>query len=145
MSQPLRRFVDAGSTLDNLREHAQRLIGLQQHVDAALPAALAAACHVANMRDGTLLIHADNGAVAAKLRQATPRLAEALGAQGVPLAGIKIAIRPIHAAPPERPPTRRAVSSHAQQDMQSLANRLPPDDPLRMALERFVTRSRFTP
>ena len=142
MSQPLRRFVDAGSTLENLRVHAQRLVELQHHVDAALPAALAATCHVANIKDGTLLIHADNGAVAAKLRHATPRLLEALCAQGVPLVSVKIATRPVRAAPPERPPPHRTVSSHTQQDMQTLASRLPPDDPLRRALEHFVNRSR---
>lgn len=142
MSQPLRRFVGTGSTLENLRDHAQRLMELQRHVDAALPATLAAACHVANLKDDTLLIHADNGAVAAKLRQATPRLVEALAQQGVRLAGIKIATRPAHAAPPEPPPTRRTVSGQARQDMQTLADQLPADDPLRKALERFVTRSR---
>ena len=142
MSQPLRRFVDAGSTLENLRVHAQRLIELQRHVEAALPATLAAVCHVANLKGDTLLIHADNGAVAAKLRQATPRLVEALAAQGVQLAGIKIATRPAHAAPPERPPTRRTVSGQTQHDMQALASQLPSDDPLRSALERFVSRSR---
>lgn len=142
MSQPLRRFVDAGSNLESLRDHAQRLIELQHHVNAALPATLAAACHVANLKGDTLLIHADNGAVAAKLRQATPRLVEALAQHGVRLASIKIATRPAHAAPPQRPPTRRTVSGYAQQGMQTLADQLPADDPLRKALERFVTRSR---
>ncbi len=143
MSKPLRRFVDAGSTLENLRMHAQRLIELQRHVEAALPAPLAAVCHVANLKGDTLLIHADNGAVAAKLRQATPSLVEALAAQGVQLAAIKIATRPAHTAPPERPPTHRAVSGRTQHDMQTLADQLPQDDPLRQALERFMRQSRF--
>ncbi|KAA3654984.1 MAG: DUF721 domain-containing protein [Proteobacteria bacterium] len=142
MTQRLDRFVGDGSPLDRLRAHAARLTRLQQLVLAELPPYLADSCHVANLKDDVLLIHAASGAVAAKLRQATPRLLNALAMQGVMVSSVKIATRPVNPAPPPKPPTQRTVSGQTQDALRSLAGELPDDAPLRAALERFVRRSR---
>ncbi|MBT0962484.1 DciA family protein [Denitromonas iodatirespirans] len=145
MTQRLDRFAGDGTALDRLRAHAARLMQLQQIVLAELPPYLADSCHVANLKDDVLLIHAATGAVAAKLRQATPRLVNTLAMQGVRISSIKIATRPVRPTPPPKPPTQRIVSTQAQDALRSLADHLPDDDPLRKALERFVRRSRSEP
>jgi len=142
MTQPLHRFVGTGATLDNLRVHAARLGRLQAQVNDALPPYLASLCHVANLKDGVLILHAGNGAIAAKLRQAAPRLLNALVGQGVVLSGVKVATRPPAAKAPVREPTIRSVSADTQHGLEALAGHLPEDDPLRKALERFVRNSR---
>lgn len=145
MTQRLERFAGDGTALDRLRAHAARLMQLQQIVLAELPPYLADSCHVANLKEDVLLIHAATGAVAAKLRQATPRLINSLAMQGVLVSSIKIATRPVRPTPPPRPPTQRAVSTQTQDALRTLAGHLPDDDPLRKALERFVRRSRNGP
>lgn len=142
MTQPLHRFVGNGAALDNLRVHAARLSQLQAHVSQALPPYLAGLCHVANLKDDVLILHAGNGAIAAKLRQAAPRLLNALAGQGVMLSAIKVATRPPETRPAPREPTIRAVSTSTQHELHALATHLPEDDPLRQALERFVQNSR---
>ncbi len=142
MTQPLNRFVGRADTLDRLKAHASRLTRLQTHVAEALPPYLAGLCHVANLKDDVLVIHANNGAIAAKLRQAAPRLLNALVAQGVVLSSIKVATRPPASVPPARPPTIREVSHDTCETLHDLAAHLPEDDPLRKALERFVQHSR---
>jgi len=145
MTQRLDRFAGEGSALDRLRAHVSRLGRLQQIVLTELPPYLADSCHVANLKEDVLLIHAATGAVAAKLRQATPRLLNTLAMQGVMVRSIKIATRPVNPAPPPKPPEQRTVSGQTQDALRSLASGLPADDPLRAALERFVRRSRGEP
>lgn len=142
MTQPLNRFVGNADTLDRLKAHASKLASLQRHVADALPPYLAGLCHVANIKDDVLIIHANNGAIAAKLRQAAPRLVNALAAQGVILSSIKVATRPPSSAPPAREPVIRDVSHGTCESLNDLATHLPEDDPLRKALERFVQHSR---
>ena len=142
MTQPLHRFVGTGETLESLSAHAARLSQLQRHVSDALPPYLAGLCHVANLKDNVLILHAGNGAVAAKLRQAAPRLLNALAAQGILLADIKVATRPPQSAPAARAPLDRSVSHHTQDELHALAEKLPEGDPLRDALERFVRNTR---
>ena len=142
MTQPLHRFVGTGASLESLAAHATRLTQLQRHVSEALPPYLAGLCHVANLKDNVLILHAGNGAAAAKLRQAAPRLLNALAAQGIILAAIKVATRPPAAAPATHAPLNRSLSHHTQDGLHELAERLPDGDPLRDALERFVHSTR---
>jgi hypothetical protein len=142
MTQPLYRYVGSGATLESLRAHAARLAQLQGLVDQALPPYLAGMCHVANLKGDELILHAGSGAVAAKLRQSTPRLLNALAGHGVLLSAIKVATRPPPAVAPRREPTLRSVSTGTQDHLQALAQDLPEDAPLRQALERFMRHCR---
>jgi len=142
MTQPLIRFVGSADTLDRLKAHASRLTRLQAHVTDALPPYLAGLCHVANIKDDVLVIHAHNGAIAAKLRQAAPRLINALAAHGVIVSAIKVATRPPQGAPSGREPVIRDVSHDTCNGLNALAEHLPEGDPLRKALEHFVQFSR---
>ncbi|QID17039.1 DUF721 domain-containing protein [Nitrogeniibacter mangrovi] len=142
MAQPLDRYVGTGDTLQRLQAHAARLLRLQAHVDAALPPYLAGLCRVANLKEDVLVLHAGNGAVAAKLRQAAPRLINALAAHGIILSAVKVATRPPETRPTRPEPAVRSVSHDTCDGLQDLATHLPEDDPLRQALERFVQHSR---
>jgi len=142
MAQPLNRFVGSADTLDQLKAHATRLARLQTHVEEALPPYLAGLCHVANIKDDVLVIHASNGAIAAKLRQAAPRLINALAGHGVILSSVKVATRPPERVAQAREPVIRDVSPDTCDGLNALAAHLPEDDPLRKALERFVQHSR---
>ena len=77
---------------------AQRLLRFQQVFETVLPAGLRAQARVANLRQGKLVIHAANGAVAAKLKQLAPRFAELLIKDGAQLTEITVKVQ-------ARPPT----------------------------------------
>ena len=119
-SRSLQEHLASGDSMARLAAHAQRLLQFQRLLEAALPAALKPYARVANFRLGKLLIHADSGAVAAKIRQFGPRLASDLSSkeasQGRPsLPGLK-----------------------QKQGLTALARDLPRESPLKGALEHLL-------
>ena len=90
-----------GSLLDNLVElqplkrELNRLTALQTALMDAIPRSLSTSTNVnvASVKAGELVIFADNGAVAAKLRQIAPRILLSLCQRGYELTGINIQVQ----------------------------------------------------
>ena len=134
--------LNADEAMARLAAHAGRLLSLQRLIDAAVPDNLTRACRVANYKLGVLIIHADNGAVATKLRQLAPRLGEELRSSGLELSEIRVKVQPRDAVPaPSAGISVSAISNRAKQGLTSLSAELPPDSPLRNALERLLSRA----
>jgi hypothetical protein len=130
--------ADAG--LARLSGHAQRLLALQRTFESATP--LARQSRVANLKLGRIIIHAANGAVAAKLRQMEPRLVAVFRFEAAEVTGIDIRVQPGVANPPPAPARRpMGIGEKQKQALTSLENGLPADSPLRLALHRLVERS----
>jgi hypothetical protein len=106
----------------------------------ALPNALAEAARVKSLRAGTLILSADNAAVAAKLRQLAPRLLLHVRKREPEVSGIRIEVQP---APQQGRRANRMEKSlpgtAAIANFQSLAEGLR-DSPLKRALGRMVQR-----
>ena len=139
---PVQKIGDviATSDLRSLAHNARRLKDLQQLLFAAVPPALAGASRVSNLKSGFLVISADNAAVAAKLRQMTPRLLLHLRKSGIEVTGIRVDVQvKAHKIKAEDTVTRRALPADAIQEISSLAERLPPS-PLKSALTRLAAR-----
>jgi len=142
-SRTLDDCLNADEAMARLAAHAGRLLSLQRLVDAAVPDNLARACRVANYKLGVLIIHADNGAVATKLRQLAPRLGDELRSSGVELSEIRVKVQPRDSAPPPSAGISiSAISDQAKQGLTTLSAELPEGSPLRDALERLVRRAR---
>lgn len=126
--------------------HANRLLLLRRLFAQHLPESLAHSAHVANFRLGCLMIHADNAAVANKLKQLVPSLlqalSQALNAQSIELTAIKIDVQ-IADSQHHCQPTAKALpfSGQARAGLNALANSLPADSPLRRSLAHFVQRA----
>ena len=80
---------------------------VQGTLEAALPAALAEQCRVANCKDGTLVVSTRNGATAVRLKQMLPSLLEHFARTGHVLDTIKVKVGTPEqvewrAPPPER-------------------------------------------
>lgn len=142
MSTPLRSYIGQADPLTRLREHADRLLRIDAMVRRSLPAHLADSCHVANLKQYTLVMHTDSGAVAAKLRQLAPGILRALHTEGLLIAEIKVRVTVADYRPEAPAPVVRHVSAPAFDAMTELASTLPKDSPLRAALGRFVKHSR---
>lgn len=142
---PVQKIGDVIATSGNLKalaRQAQHLRDLQHLLFEATPPALAAASRVTNLRSGTLVISADNAAIAAKLRQLAPRLSSHLQKQGFEVTGIRVEVQvKPHQIKADDDFRKRLLPPDAIQDFASLSDGLPPS-PLKNALTRMVTRHR---
>ena len=142
---PVQKIGDVIATSGNLEalaRKARRLKDLQQLLFEASPPSLAAASGVADLKSGTLVVVADNAAVAAKLRQLAPRLLLHVREQANEVTGIRVEVQvKAREIKPEDDTTKRLLPADAIQEFSSLSENLPPS-PLRSALTRLVTRHR---
>lgn len=134
--------LNADETMARLAAHAGRLLKLQRLFEAAVPAALAQTCRIANTQLGVIFIHAENGAAAAKLRQISPSLCEDFRSGGVQVTEIRIKVQPFDAAPHNKHRPKAAVLDDAARGSIARLSDTLPEGPLREALGRFLERSK---
>lgn len=87
-----------------------------------------------------LTIAADNGAVAAKLRQMTPNLQKTLQECGYEVTLIQVRVQVSHLAPVSTP-TKPVLSTGGKKQLSELADTLA-DSPLKRALQGLLRRSK---
>jgi hypothetical protein len=139
---PARSLQDHLSTAEGTAQfaaHAQRLLRLQRLLETALPPTLRSHARVANLRQGKLIIHAANSAVAAKLRQFGPRFAELFYKAGAQISEIDVRVQ---AKPPaivrDRPKPIDLPSNARKQALTELADSLPDDSALKLSLRGLL-------
>ena len=102
----------------------------------ALPPGLRKHATLANFKNGTLVIFADNSAVAAKLRLMLTALGDRLKTSGVEHTGIKVEVQPSEPPPPRR--NKQAVMSASGADsLRQLSAQLP-DSKLKTVIDRLA-------
>jgi hypothetical protein len=135
---PARSLQEHLATADDTARfaaHAQRLLRLQRLLETALPPPLRSHTRVANLRQGKLIIHAANSAVAAKLRQFGPRFTELFLKNGAQINEIDVKVQAKTTSPvrvkrtPADPP-----SEERKQALTQLANTLPEGSVLKDSL-----------
>jgi hypothetical protein len=135
----LKDYLATADAFARLSEQAYRLQRLQTMLDAALPNHLSAGARIANLKLGKVVIHADSGAVAVKLRQLGPRLAEGFNQQGQEVTGIEVRVqarrRP---SPAPRGKSPKVIGERPKQALTSLAAGLTDDSPVKRALEKLL-------
>jgi hypothetical protein len=126
--------------LEALARHARRLSDLQLLLLEATPSELAAATRVTDLKAGTLVVLADNPAVAAKLRQLVPRLLKHVQKQQPEITGIRVGVQvKTHKIKAEHEITKAPLPPEAIKDLAGLAEALPPSS-LKSALARLLAR-----
>lgn len=142
-ARSLEDCLKADGGLARLSGHAARLLRLQRLFESAVPKPLVRGARVANLKLGKLIVHADNGAVAAKLRQIIPTLVDVfLNNEVAEVTGIEVKVQPREDNRPNIPvASHKPIGDRAKQGLTSLANRLPEDSPLRHALRELVKHS----
>ena len=142
MTHPLHDYLGSGDALGRLREHSRRLRGLQALLERLLPAKLAQACPVANFKEGTLVLLARNGSIAARMRQLLPTLQRQLGEQGTLISRIEVRVRPTVETPLPPPRAPRSIGRAGRESLVALEQSLPEGSELRQALQQLIARSR---
>ncbi|MGH8751401.1 MAG: DciA family protein [Burkholderiales bacterium] len=134
-------YFDSNPALQTLVREAARLAELQRVFSEIAPQPCARSGKVGRLTHGSLLLFADNGASAAKLRQLEPSLLIKFQQRGCDVTAIRIEVQPRNshnfvAAPQKNP----GLSPQAAQYLQDLAGGLPAGE-LRAALEKMAARS----
>ncbi len=133
-------YLDADAAAGRIMAHARLLMKLSSQFDAVAPAALRHAAHVANYKSGKLVIHADNGAVAAKIRQMHRRLCDELSKKAPECSDIEVKVQPRQKLGRSSTSTIKPISDAAAAMLAQTTATLPPG-PLRSALDSLLQRA----
>lgn len=133
-------YLDADAAVGRVMAHARLLMKLSSRFDELAPGPLRHAAHVANYKSGKLVIHAENGAVAAKLRQMSRRLCGELSLEGVECNDIEVKVQPRQSSYRSTTSTIKPISGRAADSLRMAAEAMPPGR-LRQALDTLLQRS----
>ncbi|MFT3849214.1 MAG: DciA family protein [Propionivibrio sp.] len=140
MQKTLEDFLEAPDGAGKVLAHARLLLRLTRLYQTIAPAHLAASSHVANYKSGTVVIHAASGAVATKLRQFAPTLADGFSRKGIECSGVQVKVQARETGTQSTTSTPKPLSSSASQTLGDLRDTLP-NSPLREALDTLLTRA----
>ena len=128
-----------------LVQKTRRLAEWHERYAGLAPPELARSSRVAGFKSGTLVLWADNAAVAAKLKQLTPRLMTALNQQANEVTSIRVQVQPVQVT--RRAEKNRRLSGlppQAVEQFERLATAVP-ESPLKEAIETLVAHHRGKP
>ncbi len=134
----LNTFFSANRELSLLSQKARQIMALQKLWEQVLPPSLRRGCRVAFLNQESLTIEANNGAVAAKLRQMTPELLVQLREKGAEVTAIQVQVQVSAPSSPHLEPAR-SLSSSEKSLLSNFASQLA-DSPLKAALTRLAHR-----
>ncbi len=141
-TRKLSALIIDNAGLTALTRATQCIAALQRLYAVCAPPDMAGASRVVNNRDGMLVIAADNGAVAAKLRQQAPRLLKNLQKQGAEVTGIRVQVQVERIGPTPRVQAQKTPLSVDSIDNFERLSKQVKDPDLRSALARFAARRR---
>jgi len=133
-------YLDADAAAGRIMAHARLLMKLSSRFDAVTPAALRHAAHVANFKSGKLVIHADNGAVAAKIRQMHRRLCDELSKKAPECNDIEVKVQPRQNLSRSNTSTIKPISGQTAALLGKTVEGLP-EGSLRNALDTLLRRA----
>ena len=139
MPHRLNAFLASTEELRQLSSKAKQVNILQQHYKLLAPPSLLQGSRILQLKQKVVIIAADNGAVAGKLRQMTGELISLFQARGCEVTGIQIKVQ-VTAPPPVGSPQPRILSKAAQDTLTKLEENLA-DSPLKTALRRLAKRN----
>lgn len=132
------QFLDRTDSAAKVMAHARLLLKLSRRYEAIAPAGLGHVSRVANYKMGKVVIHADHGAAAAKLRQFSQSLRDGFLKIGLECNDIEIKVQPLEIPNQSIPSTQKPLSPAAGAALQATAASLPEDSPLRAALNKLI-------
>jgi hypothetical protein len=135
-------YLNSSNSLRQLADEARRIAELQQVFLKIAPQPLTQACCVRQLRAGTLLLLAENAAIAAKAKQLIPRLLTSYQKLGWQVTSIKVEVQVSETMqPPSAGRARTRLSIETIENLERLAAGLE-DSPLKQALTNMVAHQR---
>lgn len=138
MPNRLNAYLVATPDLRQLAQHANKLAALQRLYQRFTPASLARASRVMQLDGRTLILAADNGAVASKLRQISDELISSFISGGCEVTGIQIRVQ-VRVLPQITTSPPRLLGQEGKKALEELAIELE-DSPLKDVLNRLAQK-----
>ncbi len=135
-SQRLNSFFAASPELRQLARQVDLLQALQQQYEQVAPSSLKQSSRVQQLDGKILTLAADNGAVAAKLRQLAPEMTRLFQNRGCEVTGIRVRVQ-VSAPHTERVTTPAGLNEAARQSLIESVRQMP-ESPLKSALQRLA-------
>lgn len=140
MTASLETYLEKSDGAAGVLAHARLLLQLERRFAAVVPAGLASAARVANYKSGKIVIHAENGAVATKLRQMSQRLCDELSKRGVECNVMEVKVQPRQMPYQSTGSTQKPLSVRACGALDATAAALP-EGGLKAALQTLLRRA----
>ena len=140
MQKSLENYLEATDGAGKVLAHARLLIKLANLYQKIAPAHLSQVSTLANYKSGIIVIHATNGAVAAKLRQLAPSLSDGFSKRGIECNGVQVKVQAPEINTQSMTSTQKPLSIKTEQGLCELRDQLP-QSPLRSALEKLLARA----
>jgi hypothetical protein len=138
------QYLDSDAAASRVMTHARLLLKLSRYFEATAPAGLRHSAHVANYKSGIIIIHADNGAVATKIRQMSQRLSDELSRRGAQCTGIEVKVQPRQIPYQSTTSTQKPISEAACAALRCTTENMK-KGPLRDALDQLLKRAAKVP
>lgn len=138
-ARKLQSYFGSTATLAALAGQVERVCALQRHWEQVAPPTLAQMCQVSGLQDQVLVLYANNGAIAAKLRQLAPTMLDKLKKRGVEVTAIQVRVQARFLAPEQKPVKSLRLGTAGRESLRQLAERLDAS-PLKQALESMLER-----
>jgi len=136
----LDHYLASSTGAGKLMAHARLLQKLARIYRDAVPEHLGVSSRVANYKSGKVVIHADYGAVAVKLRQMAPTLTREFSLRGVECNGVTVKVQALEIEGHSHAPVVRPLSGGTCRNLQALAAEMRPS-PLRDAIGILLDRA----
>ena len=140
-SKNLRAYLDSTAGIAALLPQAERLIELRRIYSELVSQQLLQSSSIVNYKRQTVIIFAENNAIAAKLKLLSPRLVNDFSKGGVEVTGIRLEVQPRQEPRKAPPPKQAKLSAAGAASLEALAKRLP-DSRLRQAVTEMVERKK---
>jgi hypothetical protein len=140
-SKNIRAYLGSAAGIAGLLPQAERLIELRHIYSKLVPQQLLRSSSVVNYKQQTVIIFADNNAVAAKLRLLSPRLVNDFSKFGAEVTGIRLEVQPRADPLTAIVPKRAKLSRAGAESLEALASQLP-DSKLKQTLTEMAARDR---
>lgn len=141
MHHPVEKYLNTGNAAASVLAHGWQVLQAQRAYQEFAPAFLGQGSTVANIKQGIVVIHAESGAIAAKLSQMTRSLAGEFAKRGFECSEVKVKVQGRITTPLSPPPQVHPISQSAGSQLTDLAHGLPEQSSLRRALEELVQRA----
>ena len=120
MNYSLESYLEAADGAGKVLAHARLLVKLARLYQEIVPAHLGQASGLANYKSGIIVIHAASGAIAAKLRQMAPTLADGFSIRGVECNGVQIKVQARKTSAQSMASTPKPLTPRASHSLDSL-------------------------
>ena len=140
----INRYFSAGGEYQPVFEKMREIEALSKLLEGFLPSELANLVRVANFKEGKLVLHAANGAAAAKLRLLAESLGACISQQRSQVNSVSVRVQPGIGEVPEREPKQAHLTSAALRELVALYGRLP-DSVFRKSLKTLLDRHNLIP